>query len=128
MERLIKKYENRKLYDTTQSKYVALRSLKDFIRNGETITIIEQKTGNDITSEVLTKAILEDTQDERDTITSGTLHALIRWGSNTLEAGLSRVGKGLNKVLPIAGNDEVSSLKKQIEALEQKVDELQKRL
>lgn len=128
MERVIKKYENRKLYDTTQSKYVALRELKDFIRNGETITIIEQKSGKDITSEVLTKAILEDTQDERDAITPGTLHELIRWGSNTLEAGLSRFGRGLNKVLPIAGTDEIKTLQKQIEELEQKVDELQRRL
>gem|GEM_PF-3249555 len=128
MERIIKKYDNRKLYDTSQSKYVSLRELKEVIRKGETVTIVEQKSGRDITSEVLTKAILEDTQDERDTITPGTLHELIRWGSNTLEAGLSRVGRGLNKVLPIAGVDDIKSLQDHIKELEDKVNMLQNRL
>lgn len=128
MTRIIKKYGNRKLYDTSQSKYVSLKHVKEVIRDGENVTIIERDTGKDITSEVLTKAILEDTEDKRDTITSGVLHNLIRWGSDTIDAGLSQVGKGLNKVLPIAGVQEISTLQSQIKELEKKVNQLQNRL
>ena len=128
MERIIKKYGNRKLYDTQESRYVSLRDLKDYIRSGETVTIIDKQTGNDITSEVLTKAILEDTQDERDAITPGTLHDLIRWGSNTIEAGLERFGKSLNRVLPIAGSNDIKTLQERILELEEKVNDLNMRL
>lgn len=128
MTRIIKKYGNRKLYDTTQSKYISLKHVKEVIRDGENVSIIEKDSGKDITSEVLTKAILEDTEDKRDTITSGVLHNLIRWGSDTIDAGLHQFGKGLNKVLPIAGVQEISTLQTQIKELENKVNQLQSRL
>lgn len=128
MNRVIKKYGNRKLYDTVESKYVSLRTIKQLIRDGETVKIIERETGRDITSEVLTKAILEDTQDKRDEITSNTLHDLIRWGSDTLGAGLSKVSKGINRMLPVADLEDVKTLQQQIRELENKVDRLQSRL
>ena len=59
--KLIRKYVNRRLYDTSQSRYVNLADLRQLIINGAEITVVEQATGDDITTTVLLQ-IIEDTQ------------------------------------------------------------------
>ena len=128
MERIIKKYGNRKLYDTTQSKYISLKDIKSFIRDGETVQIVEKESGDDITSEILTKAILDDKEDSRDSLSSGLLHNIIRWGSSTLESGITKVGERINRMIPVAGIKEYETLAEQVKKLEAKVEKLQKKL
>ncbi len=128
MERQIKKYGNRKLYDTTQSKYISLRDIKGFIREGDTVSIVEKETGEDITSEILTKAILDDKEDKNESLSPGMLHNIIRWGSSTIETGISKVGERINRMIPVAGIKEFESLAKQVEDLENKVEKLQNKL
>jgi polyhydroxyalkanoate synthesis repressor PhaR len=59
--RMIRKYVNRRLYDTTQSRYVNLGELHGIIIGGEDIQVTEQATQNDITTTVLLQ-ILEESQ------------------------------------------------------------------
>ena len=59
--KLIRKYVNRRLYDTSQSRYVNLEDLRRLIIGGAEIKVIEQATGEDITTTVLLQ-IIEDTQ------------------------------------------------------------------
>jgi polyhydroxyalkanoate synthesis repressor PhaR len=59
--KLIRKYVNRRLYDTSQSRYVNLEDLRRLIVGGANIKVIEQATGNEITTMVLLQ-IIEDTQ------------------------------------------------------------------
>jgi len=59
--KLIRKYVNRRLYDTTQSRYVNLEDLRRLIVNGAEIKVIEQATGEEITTTVLLQ-IIEETQ------------------------------------------------------------------
>ena len=47
--RIIKRYQNRKLYDTHQSCYVTLDDISQIVRNGNEIQVIDNKTGKDIT-------------------------------------------------------------------------------
>jgi polyhydroxyalkanoate synthesis repressor PhaR len=56
----IKKYPNRRLYDTSAGKYVNLEDLATMIRDGREIQVVDSKTGEDITRVVLTQIILED--------------------------------------------------------------------
>ena len=55
----IKRYSNRKLYNTAVKKYITLDELANFIRDGEEIVVIDNDSGEDITSITLTQIILE---------------------------------------------------------------------
>jgi polyhydroxyalkanoate synthesis repressor PhaR len=57
---VIKKYGNRRLYDTTGSGYVNLDDIARFIREGKDVQVIDAKTGRDITRVTLTQIITED--------------------------------------------------------------------
>ena len=55
----IKKYANRRLYNTATSSYVTLDDLSIMVRNGQDFTVVDAKTGEDITRSVLTQIIFE---------------------------------------------------------------------
>ena len=57
---VIKKYANRRLYDTSAGRYVNLEDLAGLIRKGEEIQVVDAKSGEDLTRVVLTQIILED--------------------------------------------------------------------
>ena len=58
--RLIKKYPNRRLYDTVKSNYITLEELAGLVRTGERVKVVGAKSGDDLTRQVLTQVILEE--------------------------------------------------------------------
>lgn len=56
---LVKKYTNRRLYDTADSRYITLEELAEKIRAGEDATVVDAKTGEDLTQATLTQIIME---------------------------------------------------------------------
>ncbi|MCC5934353.1 MAG: polyhydroxyalkanoate synthesis regulator DNA-binding domain-containing protein [Candidatus Cyclonatronum sp.] len=126
MKRTIKKYGNRKLYDSAESRYISMTELKQIIRDGEDVEVIDTRTGNDITSEVLTKAIVE--AGGKDGLSPDALHSLIRWGTTAFESGLAFLGRSLHKVLPLADRADVKGLMDKVRTLEGRVEELQQQL
>ena len=63
-EILIKKYGNRRLYDTAGSRYVNLDDLAQHIRAGREVRVVDAKTGQDLTRVTLTQIITEDAKDK----------------------------------------------------------------
>jgi len=61
---VIKKYGNRRLYDTAGSRYVNLDDIARFIREGKDVQIVDAKTGRDLTRVTLTQIITEDAKDK----------------------------------------------------------------
>jgi len=61
---LIKKYGNRRLYDTADSRYVNLEDIASFIREGRDVQVVDAKTGKDLTRVTLTQIITEDAKDK----------------------------------------------------------------
>jgi polyhydroxyalkanoate synthesis repressor PhaR len=57
---LIKKYENRRLYDTTNSRYVNLDEVAKMLQNGDHVRVVDAASGEDITRLILTQIIVED--------------------------------------------------------------------
>src|SRR6201998_3743977 len=57
---VIKKYENRRLYDTTNSRYVNLDEVAQMLQRGEDVRVVDAATGEDITRLILTQIIVED--------------------------------------------------------------------
>jgi polyhydroxyalkanoate synthesis repressor PhaR len=59
---VIRKYENRRLYDTTNSRYVNLEDVAEMVRTGAELQVVDAKTNEDITRTVLTQIIVEETK------------------------------------------------------------------
>lgn len=75
--RTIKKYANRRLYDTEASTYINLEGLADLVRAGEDVRVVDVKTGEDLTREVLLQVVLE-VLDGVDFLPVGMLRRIIR--------------------------------------------------
>ena len=80
MAYVIKRYSNRKLYDTQESRYVTLDEIAGMIRTGKEIQVVDAGSGEDLTSVTLTQIILESERNHRATLPSAFLHQLIKYG------------------------------------------------
>ncbi|HXK34236.1 MAG TPA: polyhydroxyalkanoate synthesis regulator DNA-binding domain-containing protein [Dehalococcoidia bacterium] len=80
MAYVIKRYSNRKLYDTQESRYVTLEEIEEMIRGGREIAVVDAATGEDLTSVTLTQIILENERHRRAGLPSAFLHQLIKHG------------------------------------------------
>jgi len=60
----IKKYGNRRLYDTSSSRYIKLEDIGALVRSGKDVQVIDAKTGEDITRVTLTQIIVEDAKEQ----------------------------------------------------------------
>ncbi len=61
---IVKKYGNRRLYDSSTSKYVNLDDIAGFIREGKDVQVVDAKTGRDLTRVTLTQIITEDAKEK----------------------------------------------------------------
>jgi polyhydroxyalkanoate synthesis repressor PhaR len=84
-ERLIKKYPNRRLYDTEQSKYITLTQLRSLIVGGELIKVIDSTSEDDITRTILLQIILESESGGKPLFTANMLSQIIRFYGGTLQ-------------------------------------------
>jgi polyhydroxyalkanoate synthesis repressor PhaR len=80
MAYVIKRYSNRKLYDTQESRYVTLEDLEEMIREGKEISVVDAATGEDLTSVTLAQIILENERSRRAALPTAFLHQLIKHG------------------------------------------------
>jgi len=90
--KIIKKYGNRKLYDTEQSSYVVLKDIEKMIRNKEEIQIIDNETKEDITISTLTQIIFSSEKKSDNCVPLDILTSIIRDGDGSLSAFLSKLG------------------------------------
>jgi len=86
----IKRYQNRKLYDTYQSCYVTLDEISEMIIRGEEVTVIDNRTKKDITSSTLTQIIFEKQKRSNTVIPVETLREFIQIGGGTFAGFLSK--------------------------------------
>jgi polyhydroxyalkanoate synthesis repressor PhaR len=89
-ERLIKKYANRRLYDASQSRHVTLDDIREFIIQGEKISVVEDKTGEDITRLILLQVIAEQEQFGKPILSTPLLESIIRFYGNGMQEFMSR--------------------------------------
>src|SRR3989442_7647549 len=80
MAYVIKRYSNRKLYDTQESRYVTLEEIEEMIRAGKEISVVDAASGEDLTAVTLTQIILENERNHRGGLPIGFLHQLIKHG------------------------------------------------
>jgi polyhydroxyalkanoate synthesis repressor PhaR len=81
----IKKYANRRLYNTGTSTYVTLEDLAEMVKNGEDFTVIDAKSGEDITRNVLTQIIFEQENKGQNLLPITFLRQLIRFYGDSIQ-------------------------------------------
>ena len=82
---IIKKYANRRLYNTGTSTYVTLEDLAGMVKNGEDFTVVDAKTGEDITRSVLTQIIFEQENKGQNLLPITFLRQLIRFYGDSIQ-------------------------------------------
>ncbi len=83
--RIIKKYPNRRLYDTEISSYITIEDVRQLIVDGETFEVRDAKTGSDLTRQVLLQIITEHEQDGQPMLSTELLSQLIRFYGDSLQ-------------------------------------------
>jgi polyhydroxyalkanoate synthesis repressor PhaR len=83
---VVKKYANRRLYNTESSSYITLDSLAEMVRVGRDFVVYDAKTGEDITRSVLTQIIVEEENKGRAMLPTGFLRQLIGFYGNSMQS------------------------------------------
>jgi polyhydroxyalkanoate synthesis repressor PhaR len=84
-ERLIKKYPNRRLYDTQTSSYITLTDVKQLVLDADDFTVVDAKTNEDLTRSILLQIILEEEANGAPMFTSGALSQIIRYYGHAMQ-------------------------------------------
>ena len=90
--KIIKRYQNRKLYDTQQSCYVTLDDIAKMIRTNEDVMVIDNKTKNDITAATLTQIIFEAEKKASAYAPLFTLREIIQNANGSISSYLAKLG------------------------------------
>jgi polyhydroxyalkanoate synthesis repressor PhaR len=83
--RVIKKYPNRRLYDTETSSYITLSEVKDLVMASEVFVVRDAKTGDDLTRSILLQIILEEEAGGAPMFTEAVLANIIRFYGHTMQ-------------------------------------------
>ena len=102
--RVIKRYANRKLYDTRDSRYVTLLQIAEYVRGGEDVTIIDNTTKEDLTNATLAQIVYEAEKNSAEKPgetgrpkTMGTLRSLIQNGGELFQTSSERLMSSLRE-------------------------------
>jgi polyhydroxyalkanoate synthesis repressor PhaR len=89
--RIIKRYANRKLYDTEHSRYVTLDQISEMIRAGDDVKIVDNKTKEDLTTVTLAQIIFEEEKKQRSFLPLGAMRNIIQSGGEWFAEAQRRV-------------------------------------
>jgi polyhydroxyalkanoate synthesis repressor PhaR len=88
--RLIKKYPNRRLYDTRTSAYITLSDVKELVLGHEDFQVVDAKTGEDLTRSILLQIILEEESGGMPMFTSDLLSHVIRFYGHAMQGMMGK--------------------------------------
>ncbi|MEY4736881.1 MAG: polyhydroxyalkanoate synthesis repressor PhaR [Pseudomonadota bacterium] len=84
-ERVIKKYPNRRLYDTDTSSYITLTEIKNLVMDSESFLVRDAKSGEDLTRSILLQIILEEEANGSPMFTAPVLSNIIRFYGHAMQ-------------------------------------------
>ena len=88
--RTLKKYPNRRLYDTSQSCYVTIDNVRDLVLGHERFRVVDSKSGEDLTRAILLQIIMEQENDAGEhVLTNEVLQHLIRFYGSGLQTNMA---------------------------------------
>lgn len=135
--RIIKRYQNRKLYDTADSCYVTLEDISDMIKQGEEVEIVDNTTKEDLTAVTLAQIIFEEQKKKTHMLPLGTFRQIIQGSGEALKELVTRGAREFehvrefmdDKVLPAVNNiQEMPQLRDDLEAFKKRLASIEQRL
>src|SRR3989338_5248990 len=118
--KIIKRYQNRKLYDTDASCYVTLDEIAEMIQQGEEVTVVDNRNQKDITAATLTQIIFEKQKKSESPVPISTLRHIIQQGDGSFSSFLSKGGDGNQFDVVRQLETQVKDLNTKLEAVERK--------
>ena len=100
---VLKKYPNRRLYDTERNAYVTLTHEGDLIRQGRQVEVIDASTHEDVTACVLTQIVLEEAKKKNLLLPGSLLHLFIRYGETVVNEFFEKYLSRGSENLPFVG-------------------------
>jgi polyhydroxyalkanoate synthesis repressor PhaR len=135
--RTIKRYANRKLYDTSKSCYITLDDIAKIIKEGEEVRIIDNRTKEDLTSITLTQILFEEEKKQKSILPLATLKSIIQSGGEFIQKKITEpvvslreeAEKTVSKLIKIDGFEETKSMIRDfIDHSQHAIDDLQRRI
>src|SRR6185503_10110888 len=96
--RVIKRYANRKLYDTQRSRYVTLDQIADMIRGGDDVKIVDNNSKEDLTTVTLAQIIFEEEKKQKSFLPLNAMRNIIQSGGERIEELVSQAQKKVSGV------------------------------
>jgi polyhydroxyalkanoate synthesis repressor PhaR len=126
MPRLVKRYSNRKLYDTSESRYVTLDEIARWVKAGEDVKIVENESGEDLTAVTFAQIILEEERKKNGYLSLPLLRNLIQHGEAALQNLAATVESSMEAIrnVPERARERVQELT----SVSDRLGELQRRL
>lgn len=94
--RIVKRYSNRKLYDTQTSSYVTLEQIAEMVRDKEDVKIVDNKTKKDLTSVTLAQIVFEE-EKKRRLVPLNTLKTMIQNKGESISGFVTQLGRDIDK-------------------------------
>jgi polyhydroxyalkanoate synthesis repressor PhaR len=132
MGRLVKRYGNRKLYDTSESRYVTLDEIGRWVKAGEDVKILENDTGEDLTAVTFAQIILEEERRKSGLLSLPVLRDIIQHGEAALQNLTATVDRGMEAIRSVperAGRrvQEIAQVAERLGKLQQTLDDTVRR-
>lgn len=130
MTKIIKRYANRKLYDTEQSTYVTLDEIEQMVMDGEDLRIIDNATKNDITHITLAHIIFEQEKSNKSKLPVPALRGIIQSGEEfiqRLQSPVNQFKDEFRKKAEVVGEGS-KALREFIDSTQRSIDDMQKRM
>lgn len=113
---VIKRYPNRKLYDTEAKQYITLDTIAEMIRTGQEIQVVDNATGEDLTAITLSQIVFEQEKKQSGFLPRSVLAGLIQAGGESIQA----LGRSLSSTVGISNHIFEDELQRRIEVLTRK--------
>src|SRR5476651_1776734 len=118
--KIIKRYQNRKLYDTDASCYVTLDEIAEMIQQGEEVSVVDNRNQKDITAITLTQIIFEKQKKSESPVPISTLRHIIQQGDGSFSSFLAKGADGNQLEVIRTLENQVKDLGTKLEAVERK--------
>ncbi len=139
--KIIKRYQNRKLYDTSDSCYITLEEISEMIKQGEEVQIIDNTTKEDLTSVTLAQIIFEEQKNKTRILPLDMFKEIIRSSEEVIRGFVNKTIQNSSKEIEhvrkfydgtikpaVANVHHLSDLQHEILDLQKKIDALEKKV
>lgn len=119
--RIIKRYANRKLYDTQDSQYVTLERVSEMIKDGDDVVIIDNKSKEDLTSVTLAQIIFEEEKKRNSFLSLQAMKNIIQSRGESITQWVNQAQRKVQDILPRREGEDEKNIAEP-DALESEVD------